>query len=147
MKHLLYLFCYGHFSFIIFKAVTWYRNLCQLDVSVTSDLLVYHHYHCNCHCHHWIYNITVMVLEIWEKWGRRLKFSFVLSLFWPFLYIFCKNLKTEVHSPTKNDVRFQSFSYVCFTYIRYRMTTNNSHTHKHLHYYKYRWILKQQNTD
>jgi len=38
VKHLLYLFCYGHFSFIIFKAVTRYKNLCQLDVSVTPAL-------------------------------------------------------------------------------------------------------------
>jgi hypothetical protein len=82
VKQLLYLFCYGHLSFIIFKAVTWYKNLFQLDVSVTSDLLVYHHYHCNCHCHHWIYNITIMELQIWEKLERRLKFSFILSLFW-----------------------------------------------------------------
>ena len=131
-KHVLYLFCYDHFSFIIFKAVTWYRNLCQLDVSVTPDLLFYHHIHCNCHCHHWIYNITAMVLQIWEKLESRLKFSFFLSLFWPFLNIFCKNLKRKVHSPTKNCVRFQSFSYVCFTYIMYRMTTGNSDTHTNI---------------
>lgn len=115
VKYLFYLFCYGHLPFIIFKIVIWYRNLCQLQVSVTPDFLVYHH-HCNYHCYHWIYNKTVMVLQIWKKLERRLKFLFFLSLFWPLLNIFCKDLKTEVHSPTKYYVRFLSFSDICFTY-------------------------------